>query len=273
MKQLSNKLLLSCFCSVFSFSAIAGQDLTAKEKQQQSYENSKAVLQKMGLNLLDGEVKIVSSNKMIVDHRGKNDTYVANIKKSLKMFEEQQRNGYVKQPESRAKELLEFKKASSYQFKKYENDYSPTGTHLRHSISELKMAYTFVGVPQSAMTTDLGVAPYGAYKQTTHGDEGDGWDGAIHFFENKNIGTCEFREHNLKLARGGIELIKELTGYQINNKPTVILVTGDDTTGYLYRVSWYDKLFSRDLYCASEKFGNDIKQRVIELATTIEASQ
>lgn len=136
-----------------------------------------------------------------------------------------------------------------------------------------KMAYTFVGVPESAMTNNIGVAPYGAYKQTKYGDEGDGWDGAIHFFENKNIGTCEFREHNLKLAHSGLELIKELTSYQINNKPTVILVTGDNTTGYLYRVSWYDNLFSRDLYCASKKFSNDTTQKVIELANIIELAQ
>lgn len=252
---------------------MSGQDLSMKEKQQQAYENSKAVLQTMGLSLLDGDIRIASSKKIIADNQGKNDIYVANIKKSLKMHEEQQKNGYVKEPESRAKELIEFRKASSYQFKKYENEFSATSTHLRHSISELKMAYTFVGVPQSAISTDIGVAPYGAYKQTKYGDEGDGWDGAIHFFENKSVGTCEFREHNLKLARGGVELIKELISYKINNKPTVVLVQGDDKTGYLYRVSWYDKMYSRDLYCASKQFSKDTTQKVIELANVIEKSQ
>lgn len=47
-------------------------------------------------------------------------------------------------------------------------------------------------------------------------------------------GTCEFREYNLKLARGGVELVKELPDYQINNKPNVILVTGDDTVFQYY---------------------------------------
>lgn len=49
MKQINNKLLLSCFCSFLSFSAMSNQDLEAKEKQQQAFANSKAVLQKMGL--------------------------------------------------------------------------------------------------------------------------------------------------------------------------------------------------------------------------------
>ncbi|ASQ44644.1 hypothetical protein [Legionella clemsonensis] len=35
---------------------------------------------------------------------------------------------------------------------------------------------------QRAQVTDktIGFAPYGAYKQTKYGDDGEGWDGAIH---------------------------------------------------------------------------------------------
>lgn len=197
MKRIHNKLLLSCFCYFLSFAAMSNQNLEAK--QQKAFENSKAVLQKMGLDLLSGEIKIVSAKKILADNQGKNNAYADNINQSLKMHQEQQKNGYVKEPAPRAKELMELKKSSYYQFKKYENEFSLTSTHLRHNISELKMAYTFVGVPESVITHNIGIAPYGAYKQTKYGDGGDGWDGAIQFFENKDIGICEFREHNLKL--------------------------------------------------------------------------
>ena len=49
---------------------------------------------------------------------------------------------------------------------------------LDDAIAELKMAYTFIGVPQSDMSKCIGVAPYGAYHE-------DGWDGAIQFFDNE----------------------------------------------------------------------------------------
>jgi hypothetical protein len=95
-------------------------------------------------------------------------------------------------------------------YQKYKGVLSSESTHIRGSIDELKLAYTFVGVPTAEMDINIGVAPYGAYKEVRNGDDGDGWDGAVQFFEKKGIGSCAFTEHNRMLAHVGVELIKEL---------------------------------------------------------------
>ena len=50
---------------------------------------------------------------------------------------------------------------AEYQLKKANDNYDPTSTNLRNSINELKMGYTFMGVPESAEIKTLGVAPMG----------------------------------------------------------------------------------------------------------------
>lgn len=251
-----------------SFSQIADASSLTRDE---ILEQNKAYLEKMGINLLDGEVRIVNAKSLI--NQAKDDYYASKVKNFLNMHKEQEKNGFVREPEPRAKELLNFKETAKYQFKKYKKEFAPRSTHLRHNISELKMAYTFVGVPDSLMDKNIGVAPYGAYKQTKQGDKADGWDGAVQFFEKKNIGSCEFKEHNLKLAHGGVELIQELVSEEVNGKPTVILTKGNKDTGFLYQVSWYDNNFSREISCASHDFSNVIKNNVVELAKLIEKFQ
>lgn len=247
------------------------QSVASPLSQEEIRNKDKAYLQKIGINLLDGEVKIISSKTLKA--QVKDDFYLSRINKYLAMYKEQEKKGYVSESEPRAKELLDFKNSASFQFKKYVNEFSPISTHLRSSMSDLKMAYTFVGVPNTEVSENIGFAPYGAYKQTKYGDASNGWDGAIQFFVKDKIGTCEFKEHNLKLAHGGVELIQELISDDIGGKPTVILTKGTNETGFLYQVSWYDNTFSRELSCASEKFNITTKDAVLELAKAIEQAQ
>ena len=232
---------------------------------------NKAYLQKMGITLLDGEVKIEGAKTLMA--QSKDDYYSSRIQSYLSMHREQEKNGFVERAEPRATELLEFNQSAKYQYKKYRGELSVSSTHLRHTISELKLAYTFVGVPQSEMDRNIGVAPYGAYKDVKYGDGGDGWDGAIQFFEKKGVGICEFKEHNLKLAHGGVELVKELVSDDIFGKPTVILTKGSESTGFLYQISWYDNTYSRELSCATPEFSYSIKNKVLELAKAIDKAQ
>lgn len=261
------KTLLSVVLMVSFIQIVDASSLSREEIRNQN----KVYLQKMGITLLDGEVKIVKSKTLMA--QAKDDYYSSQIQSFLEMHKEQEKNGFVKKPEPRAKELLDFNQTAKYQYKKYNSEFSPSSTHLRHVISDLKMAYTFVGVPGSEIDKNIGVAPYGAYKQVKYGDDGDGWDGAIQFFEKKGIGTCEFREHNLKLAHGGVELIQELVSDEVFGKPTVVLTKGNKDTGFLYQISWYDNTFSRELSCAATEFSDSIKNSVIELAKTIEKAQ
>lgn len=120
------------------------------------------------------------------------------------------------------------------------------------------------------MDKHIGIAPYGAYKQVKNGDDGDGWDGAVQFFEKNGLGSCAFTEHNRKLAHSGIELIKELVTNEINDKPTILLIKGSESGGFVYKVKWYDSMFSRELECASKKYNAETRAAVIELAKRID---
>ncbi len=266
MYKQKNQFLLTTV--LFALSGILSASSTSQEGIRQQ---NKAYLAKLGIQLLDGEVKIVEANSLLKET--KDAHYASKIHQYLSMHQEQEKKGFVNSQSPRAKELLELPETVKYQYKKYKNTNSQHSTHLRHSIPELTMAYTFIGVPSAEMDEYIGIAPYGAYKQTKYGDDGDGWDGAVQFFVKKDIGTCEFKEHNMKIAHGGVEIIKELVSYEINNKPSVVLVQGTKETGYLYKVTWYDNTFSRELSCANTSFSQETKQKVIELAQKIESIQ
>ena len=266
--MLNSKTVLLAIAIAGSFAQVAESSTLDREKIR---NDNKSYLKKMGITILDGEVRIVNAKTLIA--QTKDDYYASQIQRYLAMHKEQEINGFLKEPEPRAKELLDFNNASKYQFKKYINELSNNSTHIRHTIPELKMAYTFIGVPESEMDKNIGVAPYGGYKQVKYGDDADGWDGAVQFFVKNDIGTCEFREHNIKLAHGGVELVQELVSDDVFGKPTVILTKGNQDTGYLYQVSWYDNTFSRELSCAALSFDFSIKNKVITLARTIDEAQ
>ena len=117
------------------------------------------------------------------------------------------------------------------------------------------------------------MAPYGAYKEVKNGDGGDGRDGAVQFFDKNGIGGYSFTEHNRRLARSGVELIKELVTYDVHNKPTIVLIKETKETGFIYKLKWYDTTFSRELECANPEFSPKLRIEVIELANRIDSFQ
>jgi len=273
---MKKKLLIAGISAIVSFNVMVNgqQALTKKEINKRSQE----ILAKSGIELPKyNEINIVSASKYINDEgikQNENDAHMAaKMKEYLAMNDEQQRNGYVKDNEPRAKELRDLKYVAPYQQKKYKGILSPESTHIRSSSHELKLAYTFVGVPKEEMDLNIGVAPYGAYKSMKNGDDGDGWDGAVQFFNKKDIGSCAFTEHNRKLAHSGVELIKELVTYDVHNKPTIVLVKGNKKTGFVYKLKWYDTTFSRELECANKEFSQQLRTEVIALANRIESYQ
>lgn len=273
---MKKKLLIAGVSAIVSFSVIASsQHLLTKEEID---KRSREMLAKSGIELCEhNEINIVSANKYINNNgikQNANDAHVAEkMKEYLAMNNEQQKNGYVKDNEPRAKELMDLKHVTPYHKKKYKGILSPESTHIRASVDELKLAYTFIGVPTEEMDINMGIAPYGAYKSTRNGDDGNGWDGAVQFFNKKGIGSCAFTEHNRKLAHSGVELIKELVTYDVNNRPTVILVKGNKKTGFIYKLKWYDTTFSRELECANPDFSQQLRDEVIALANRIESYQ
>ncbi|WP_115705393.1 hypothetical protein [Legionella sainthelensi] len=272
---MNSKLLIAGITALFSFSVIASNE-QALTKEEINKKN-KEILAKAGIEIPEyNEINIVTANKYInsMNIKDANDAHLAKkMREYLVMNDEQQKNGYVNDNEPRAKELLDLKNTAAYQKKKYNGVLSAESTHIRDSSTDLKLAYTFVGVPPEDMDMSIGFAPYGAYKSVKNGDTGNGWDGAVQFFDKNGIGSCAFSEHNRKLSGLGVELIKELVSYDVQNRPTVILVKGTKESGYLYKIKWYDPTFSRELECANMEFSPQIKENVIALASRIESYQ
>jgi len=268
------KKILIGVAALIAVDAFANNLPTREEIEQKDKE----YLLKAGIDIPDTpEIRIVPANKYLAKKNltnNQDDDFMATqVQNYLKMHSEQQKSGFVKIKEPRAKELMELKQIAPIHLKKYKGVLSPTSTHLRPSINELKLAYTFVGVPESDMDKSIGISPYGVYKQIKNGDDGDGWDGAVQFFDKNGVGSCAFTEHNRKLAHSGVELIKELVSYEVDNKPTILLIKGTKETGYIYKLKWYDATFSRELECANSDYSPKLRADVIELANRIEAYQ
>lgn len=274
---MKNKVLITILFAALTTTSKASE--IAPLTKEQITNNNEQLLAKVGLYLPKyNEINIVKASTYTLSKPGikadDNEIYMASkIKEYLAMHKEQQQKGYVNTPEPRAKELKELKHIAQYNREKHKENLSPESTHLREHLDEIKLAYTFVGVPQEEISTNLGFSPYGAYKSIKDGDEADGWDGAVQFFENNNIGACAFTEHNRKLAKSGVELIKELVSYDVQNKPTIILVKGNKKTGFIYKIKWYDNTFSRELECTNNEFSPQLRDEVIELANKIEQHQ
>jgi len=273
---MKKRLLIAGISTLLAFNALA--DTTSALTREDMDKRNREMLAKAGIEIPSStEISIVSASKYMNIKGVKqnaNDAHMATkMKEYLAMNEEQQKNGYVKDSEPRAKELMDLKHVAPYHQKKYKGVLSSESTHIRASSDELKLAYTFVGVPKEEMTTNIGVAPYGAYKSVKNGDDGDGWDGAVQFFEKNGVGSCAFTEHNRKLAHSGVELIKELVTYDVDTKPSLVLVKGNKETGFVYKVKWYDSTFSRELECANQEFSQQLRSDVITLANRIESFQ
>lgn len=170
--------------------------------------------------------------------------------------------GYIKEFLPQTQSLLNFKEVSKNRFSSQPENSTDEG--LRHDISEIEMAYDYRGVPANAITTMLGVAPSVTYIK------GQGWAGAMQFFEKGGLGNCSYRENNLKLSHGSAVIPKEDINYKVNGKITVMNVTGEPNSGFMYSVDWYDNNYFRELKCANRKFSPSIMDASLELARIID---
>lgn len=217
---------------------------------------SKAYLAKQGSPVPDGGIKIIPERQMS-EYKTFKDQRMQ-YKKDIAKY------GYINKEEPKTNDLFNLHATAAQQYKKYDMNYKPSSSHLRHTIDELKMAYTFVGVPKNDMSEFIGVAPYLTYLK------GQGWVGAMQFFVNDAIGNCVFSENNVRLSHGSIIIAKEDAREDVNGKTTTVEVTGTQSSGFLYNVEWFDTTFFRKVECANKEFSEKNTQSVIELAKRID---
>lgn len=188
--------------------------------------------------------------------------------------EEEQRKtlGYLEKNTNRPRQLLIFGKNASVYLKAYAENTNDKSVHLRKNIKDLKLAFKFKGIPHDnsllarSNVTLIGVAPQGAF----HEDLG-GWSGATQFFDVKNIGSCSYGVMNVKSSGTSALLAMEDVIYDVNNKATIVLVEGNEKSGFIYKVEWYDNENFHELECANLEYSADTTNAVIALANQIDA--
>ncbi|OGV34095.1 MAG: hypothetical protein A3E88_01405 [Legionellales bacterium RIFCSPHIGHO2_12_FULL_35_11] len=143
------KTIIAVFILGMATNVIAGVEEERAEWTRQHFA-------KQGSPVPDGGVQVIPEAKMSQYKLFKHE-YERN-RRDVAEF------GYIKKSSPETDSLLGIKEEAKKQFAKHsEGIEKPFDTNLRQSIDELKMAYTFVGVPHSEMSEEIGVAPYLSY--------------------------------------------------------------------------------------------------------------
>jgi hypothetical protein len=177
---------------------------------------------------------------------------------------QEQKHGYIKRKSDDAIQLLAIKKNKLYANTQniFLSNNDPYDTHLKSSLSQIKLAFPFHGISFIEKSDVVGYAVAGTWK--------NGWTGVAECFTDKNAGICDYVKHNLKLAHGAVMLAKEYVTYDINSKPTLIFAEGQKGNGFSYKVEWYDDTFYHTLKCATENFEKNKMLKIISLAKRID---
>lgn len=224
----------------------------SSEINQQQME----VLKKAGLPTPEARLEIVHNDNSKKSSRQQG--FLADSK-------EMKRLGYINRTSDRASEILNFKKNERSIPKGKSIVMKPTDTDLRKKAGDIVFAYSYVGTPSSEIVEHYGYAPVGMY--TTEGQKG--WTGAVEFYKT-SFGSCAYTEKNMLAANGAARLDENEATHDVNGKITFIDIEGNESSGFLYRVHWYDDIFNRDLECATMEFSEATKQATIELAKKID---
>lgn len=229
--------------------------IAAVNSQQTIDDEIKSVLAKKGLPLPDAGIQIVPRSKLGVPESLKQINESKNQEMKVK--------GYVLEDNPQAKYLLEFKHTSKIQLKKYAKNHDPASSHLRTKLSYLSLAFQFKGLNESNSTKVLGYAPIGSFHD-------NGWSGAVQFFEQKNLGSCSYAFSDLSISHGSIMVADDSVRYDVNSKITLIDVSGSNTSGYVYKIDWFDDEGVHKLECANMNYSSTLTNKTVALAKQID---
>lgn len=180
---------------------------------------------------------------------------------------ELQTKGYIERTSERAYELMHFKeqiKARGYS----ENPSTNEGdSGLHKNASEIAFSYSYLGVPISEIIEIYGVAPAGAFLTLPQ----KGWNGAVAFFKS-SFAHCAYTEKNIAPGEGGVQVEESFARYDVNNKLTTLEVEGNNNSGFLYNIFWFDNNYYRQLECATTTYSKDTLMKTIGLAKKIDTN-
>ncbi|WP_419420727.1 hypothetical protein ACNVED_05370 [Legionella sp. D16C41] len=236
----------------FSFIPVVTFAITDEQKETM-VQASIQTLKQQGLVTPDSGVEIVPRQALMLPDWQKN--------KEIEQTHQLKTKGYINETSDRAYELLHFKEVIKRNEAIEAKMHLPDESHMRHNVAELLMAYPYSGVPQSEMKEFIGIAPAGTYVKKPV----IGWSGAVEFFKT-TFGMCAYTENNLHISHGAARVAEEDATSDVNGKATLVDVRGNESSGFLYQVEWFDNHFIRKLECATEIYSLNVTEATIELA-------
>ncbi len=225
---------------------------TASQKQME-------VLHKLGLPTPETRIQLVHGSQPS-DSSGRAHAFLAESR-------EMKKNGFINRTSDRAAEIFNIKEKLEKQYESKSFISKPKDTDIRENPEDIIFAYTYVGTPRTETVEYYGIAPVGTYV-----NEGQkGWTGAVEFYKT-SFATCAYTEKNMLAANGSARLYEDQATRDVNGKVTFVDIEGNESSGFLYRVHWFDDIFNRDLECATMNFSESVTNSVIELAKKIDSN-
>lgn len=177
---------------------------------------------------------------------------------------DQKTKGYYEAPNKKAMFLLAMPETAEKEYSKRKSiAFNPHDTHLYEVKSNLPMSYEYKGVPITLTAKVIGFAPEATFIN-------NGWSGAVEFFIPQFDSVCAYHEVNIQLTKSSAYIPKEIATYAINNKITKMNVIGNEETGFVYEVEWWDNSYKHALECVTKNYTTAMSYKTLDLAKKID---
>lgn len=179
---------------------------------------------------------------------------VEEIQKSIKEY------GYHNTYSNNARSLMDL--ADEKGEKIVEDD--PYFKILRLDTSDFNLTFPYKGFGFTDKFKFMGIVPSGT--QTN-----DGWTGFTAYFKHSELGLCKFMVFDSPAMKGHTYYDLKHTNFDVNEKPSINYVEGNEKSGFLYTISWTGKRYDNTLNCANEKpFERSTMKNLILLAKKLD---
>lgn len=163
--------------------------------------------------------------------------------------------GYVEKDNPYVRQLMHMR----FNRPTFKESDAPGSSELKQTPQEIKTTFSFKSIlPHPIAYAGIGIA------------SDKGWSGIKEFFDGKEAGMCTLSMFSMADVKQHIQLNEDGLTYDINDKPTRVMVEGHQNSGFMYSVRWYDKSFVREIECANNKLDDAIKTKMIEYATLVD---
>ncbi len=154
--------------------------------------------------------------------------------------------------------LLQTKQEAGQQIVAYRNSSNPADSHLHAKASEIMTGFNFIPVPGIPEKNILGFAAAGSYHQ-------NGWDGMAEIFSFQDDAICKYSTFRIEKV-----IIDEVTENLVNGKPAGKDIAGNDKTGFMYLIEWFNPDRRMSIECASRKFDPKLMTAMLEKARQVD---